>query len=652
MVREQNSGKKPVQAAQVVFGEANPVISDNDGLFTLRFPRKKAGDWVFLEDVQKSGYELVNKKEIEQVKLSSDERLGVDVILAPAGKLDAARREYYDISDKALLAGFEREKKALRDKLQKSHLNQQQYEEKYEYIQKQYDQQQQQLTQLADKFARVNFDDVSPVYQEALELFKAGHIDQAIAKLESINPAKRTEEIIKEEKRIGEAQKELDAQRAALETEKRQQIANLRLLADMYNADFDPVKAEAQYDQLLRLDSTDLEILWDAANFYKDNHRYEKALYVCPLVIVHPKAEEWQLANAHGYLGELHTTTGNLPAALDAFTKVFRLYEQMHRSEPNHSFYKKNLAISYSKLGSTHTALGNLPQALTFFKKDIELSKELYAAYPQNVDFKNGLAISYEKLGETHTALGNLDQALTFFEDETKLFEELYAAYPQNVEFKNGLAIAYSKLGETHSALGNLEQALTFFEDFSKLMQELYAAYPQNVAFKNGKAISYSKLGETHAALGNLEQALTFFEDFSKLMQELYAAYPQNVAFKNGLAVSYSKLGETFSALGNLELALTFFENYSELSKELYAAYPQNVEFKNGLAISYERLGDTHTALGNLDQALTFFEKDIELSKELYTAYPQNVEFKNGLAISYRNSGNTALGIGPGFDFF
>ncbi|MBK8705601.1 MAG: tetratricopeptide repeat protein, partial [Saprospiraceae bacterium] len=408
MVREQNSGKKPVQAAQVVW---KPTLSYpiTTAYSPLRFPRKKAGEWAFLEDVQKSGYELVNKKEIEQVKLSSDERLGVDVILAPAGKLDVARREYYDISDKALLAGFEREKKALRDKLQKSHLNQQQYEEKYEYIQKQYDQQQQQLTQLADKFARVNFDDVSPVYQEALELFKAGHIDQAIAKLESINPAKRTEEIIKEEKRIGEAQKELDAQRAALETEKRQQIANLRLLAD--NADFDPVKARSAIRPVAAAGFDGFGDIVGCRQLLQRQSPLRKALHVCPLVIVHPKAEEWQLANAHGYLGELHTTTGNLPAALDAFTKVFRLYEQMHRSEPNHSFYKKNLAISYSKLGSTHTALGNLPQALTFFKKDIELSKELYAAYPQNVDFKNGLAISYEKLGETHTALGNLDQA-------------------------------------------------------------------------------------------------------------------------------------------------------------------------------------------------------------------------------------------------
>ncbi len=484
MVREQNSGKKTVPGAQVVFSEANPVISDNDGYFTLKFPRKKAGEWVFLEDVQKSGYELVNKKDIEQVKLSADDRLGVDIILAPAGKLDAARREYYDISDKALLAGFEREKKALRDKLQKAQLNQQEYEEKYQNLQTQYDQQQQQLTQLADKFARVNFDDVSPVYQEALELYKAGHIDQAIAKLESINPAKRTEEIIKEEKRIGEAQKELDAQRAALETQKRQQIANLRLLADMYNADFDPAKAEAQYDQLLRLDSTDLEILWDAANFYKDNHRYEKALYVCPRVIVHPKAEEWQLANAHGYLGELHTTTGNLPAALDAFSESFKMYEKMHRSEPDYSFYKGNLAISYSRLGETHTALGNLDQALTFFEKDIELSKELYAAYPQNVSFKNGLAISYEKLGSTHTALGNLDQALTFFEKDIELSKELYAAYPQNVSFKNGLAVSYVKLAQVALAKSDNPNAKKHLQEAEKHFSELHQISPQNTTFK------------------------------------------------------------------------------------------------------------------------------------------------------------------------
>ncbi|MBK8703459.1 MAG: tetratricopeptide repeat protein [Saprospiraceae bacterium] len=352
--------------------------------------------------------------------MSSDERPGVDVILAPAGKLDAACREYYDISDKALLAGFEREKKALRDKLQKAQLNQQEYEGKYESLQTQYDQQQQQLTQLADKFARVNFDDVSPVYQEALELYKAGQIGQAIAKLESINPAKRTEEIIKEEKLIVEAEKELDARRTALEEEKRQQIANLKLLADMYSVQFDPVKAESQYDQLLSLDSTDLEILQDAADFYRDNHRYDKGMRVCRIIIANPKAEEWQVGNAYGHLGELYRATGSLPGALESYTKSFQVYKRLHQAMPDDPLYKTNLASSYSQLGSTHSALGNLEQALTFFEEQLRLAKELCAAYPQNVEFKKLLAISYQFLGNTHTSLGNLEQALTFLKKTLK----------------------------------------------------------------------------------------------------------------------------------------------------------------------------------------------------------------------------------------
>ena len=267
MVREQNSKRRAISGVQVSFDDAVPTNSGDDGIFRLAFQGKKAGDLIFFSEIKKSGYELVNGKDLEILKISSAERLGEDIILAKAGVVDAAKKEYYGISDKALLAGFEKEKRALRDKLQKTQLSQKDFEDHLSALQEQYELQKQNLDALAEKFARVNFDDVTPVYQEALELFKAGKISEAITRLESINPAKRTEEILKEEKRIAGAQAELDAQRAALAKEKQQQIANLRLLADMYSIQFDPAKAESQYDQLLRLDSTDLEILQDAADF-------------------------------------------------------------------------------------------------------------------------------------------------------------------------------------------------------------------------------------------------------------------------------------------------------------------------------------------------------------------------------------------------
>ena len=95
MVREQNSNKKPIADAQIIFENAVPATSEQSGKFRLAFSGKKAGDWVFMTEITKKGYELVNDKELEKIKLGSSEQLGTDVILAKAGVIDAAKKEYW-----------------------------------------------------------------------------------------------------------------------------------------------------------------------------------------------------------------------------------------------------------------------------------------------------------------------------------------------------------------------------------------------------------------------------------------------------------------------------------------------------------------------------------------------------------------------------
>lgn len=192
-VRELNSGKKAIPGAQIIFSDASSEVPDAAGNFRLRFQNKKPGDLIFKERIHKAGYELVNEKDFEIVKISNTDKLGVDVTLAIAGTVDAAKKIYYDVSDKALFAGFEREKKVLRGRLQQAKMTQQKYLDKLTTLQKAYDQQQQNLDALAEKFARVNFDDVEPFYEQALQLFKEGQNDEAIEVLENANPAQRTE---------------------------------------------------------------------------------------------------------------------------------------------------------------------------------------------------------------------------------------------------------------------------------------------------------------------------------------------------------------------------------------------------------------------------------------------------------------------------
>jgi len=215
-VREQNTRKRPIPDAQVIFSNAKPAASDQAGKLRLVFTDKKAGQSVSLNDLVKAGYELVNDKEVEQVKLSDTDQLGVDIILAPKGVVDAAKKSYYDISDKSLKTGFEREKTKLRQERDAARLSEQKFEEQLTQLREQYDHQKKELDALAEKFARVNFDDVTPVYQEALELFKAGKINEAIAKLEGADPAKRTAQIIQEGKDIESDEKKLAARKATL----------------------------------------------------------------------------------------------------------------------------------------------------------------------------------------------------------------------------------------------------------------------------------------------------------------------------------------------------------------------------------------------------------------------------------------------------
>lgn len=92
-----------------------------------------------MEKIEKSGYEIVNKKELEVLTIGNTDRLPTDVIMAETDFLVAAKKEYYDVSDAALSTAFEREKTGLRQQLQQSQITQTPFLEQKKALQEQYD---------------------------------------------------------------------------------------------------------------------------------------------------------------------------------------------------------------------------------------------------------------------------------------------------------------------------------------------------------------------------------------------------------------------------------------------------------------------------------------------------------------------------------
>ena len=187
IVTEHNSGNKPINGVQIKALGANPDVSDNSGLFQLVFGAKKPGDRVIVSEIKKKGYEIVNKKEVDRWLIGSNPSQRTKIVMCPEGLIAENTAKYYDISLKAVTDGYNKRINALQEQLAKALIDAKTYGEQAKTLSDQFTNQQNQLEELADKFARENFDDCSAIQKQAFEAFKQGNIEEAIRILETVD---------------------------------------------------------------------------------------------------------------------------------------------------------------------------------------------------------------------------------------------------------------------------------------------------------------------------------------------------------------------------------------------------------------------------------------------------------------------------------
>lgn len=178
IVMEMNSGNKPITAVSVITLGAIPTDSDNDGKFQLSFWNKKPGDRIVVKQVYKHDYEIVNKNMLEDWVLS--EKKEFKIVLCKIGLLDESRRRFYNIGIDRYYSLYQQAKKELNISQQNRKITINQYNEKLKEINAEYKKAISNLDFYADKFARINKDDLNELDNKALTLVEEGKIDDAI----------------------------------------------------------------------------------------------------------------------------------------------------------------------------------------------------------------------------------------------------------------------------------------------------------------------------------------------------------------------------------------------------------------------------------------------------------------------------------------
>jgi hypothetical protein len=260
--------ERTISNVQVSASGANPTSTDNQGKFTLTFNNKTQGSLTNIT-ATKTGYEVVNAAALANARLPlyPNQQL-LTIVMCEEGQVARNRALYYDVATKAIDNNFNKKINELKQKLSKQELNNAQYEIEYSNLIEQKKIIEAQAQDLANKYAQVNLDDASPLYQQAFELFKQGNIDGAIEVLDKADYPKKIEQYRQEEAKIARLEKDIEMRKAlAHETIDTLILtavleANLRMNKQQFKQAENPLK------RAMEVDSTNFELLMCYANYY------------------------------------------------------------------------------------------------------------------------------------------------------------------------------------------------------------------------------------------------------------------------------------------------------------------------------------------------------------------------------------------------
>ena len=210
--------------------------------------------------------------------------------MCPEGMIAENSAKYYGISLSALTKGYEQTIKDLMKQRDSSLINMTTYSEKAKALGELYKTQQKQLEELAEKFARENFDDCSAVHRRAFDAFQAGNIEEAISILESVNSEEEINKA-KQQKQRGIALENTGIELQGEALTALGQIEKMKVQAELYVVKKQFVEAENQYKLILKSDSTNIGSMISLAVFYTSQSQFTDALNWYQKAVVQAKTD-------------------------------------------------------------------------------------------------------------------------------------------------------------------------------------------------------------------------------------------------------------------------------------------------------------------------------------------------------------------------
>ncbi len=189
-----NTNNQPLALVEVSARGSNVTTSDAEGDFTLFFERDMYGQVVSFNSIYRAGYEVVNEIDLRIWIVSNDRYC--KIVMCKKGYLDQERERYYNLGKGIYYTRYTEKASELKRLIAENKLTTERYQQEEEAAMAEYRSAMNKLNEYADKFARINSDELSGVDSIAMIKLRAGDIDGAIKTYDTSEILEKFEEMM------------------------------------------------------------------------------------------------------------------------------------------------------------------------------------------------------------------------------------------------------------------------------------------------------------------------------------------------------------------------------------------------------------------------------------------------------------------------
>ena len=605
---------KPITAA-------NGVVSDeSNGTFTLALDNQKMGSRIGNVRVTKQGMMVFNQQAVDEWSVRKDP---LCLILCNADEFQKQKKNLIAIGESQAKKKYDQKLAELKKQNDAKQLKIDEYYNKLDSLEKEYQNALKHMDEYADVFARIDESEVDTVAQRAIEMFNRGEIEESIHLLEQQN---YMEKIKRANRTIEQADAMISTAEQAkslAEQDKEKYIEGVKTQIAGYKLQNEWDKAKALLKGLADNLNT-LDAIGDYAYFCHNQNDFNEAEAYFLKYEAKAKASENMselgklsaVATVQNNLGNLYSDTQRLLESEEMHKSALTIRERLAQANPQ--AYEPDLAYSYNNLGNLYCKTQRFSQGEEMYKSALTIRERLAQANPQA--YEPDLADSYNNLALSYYKTQRYSESEEMHKSALAIRERLAQANPQ--AYEPDLASSYNNLAVLYSDTQHFSESEEMHKSALTIRERLAQANPQ--AYEPDLASSYNNFAVLYSDTQRFSESEEMHKSALTIRERLAQANPQ--AYEPDLADSYDNLGSLYNKIQRFSESEKMDKAASELYSHLYEGNPQNYEIS--LMKCYSRLGVAMVSLEKINEAKEPFQQSLQLARKQVKAGKETPQYR------------------------